>query len=56
VAEAGKVVVARVGRVLLKRAKVIVFALKVLFLVVAERLAVWAGLVSATMSTTELAL
>lgn len=49
VAQAGKVVVTRVGRVLLKGAKVIIFTLKIIFLVVAERLAVWAGLVSATM-------
>jgi hypothetical protein len=45
----GEVLVARAGRLLVERVKVLVFALEV-FLVEVQRLAVLAGLVRATMS------
>lgn len=52
VRQARKVVIARLGRILFERVEVILFALEVIILVVAERLAIRAGLVCATMSDT----
>jgi hypothetical protein len=46
---AGEVLVSRLGRLLLKRVKVVVLALEV-FLIKVERLAILAGFVCATMS------
>ena len=52
VRQASEVIVARLRRVLFERVKVILLAVKVILLVVAQRLAVRTGLVGATMSAT----
>jgi hypothetical protein len=46
----GQVIIARLRRVLFKRVEVIIFALEIILLKVAKRLAVSTGLVCATMS------
>jgi hypothetical protein len=46
----GEIVVARFGRVLFERVEVVLVALEIVLLVIAQRLAVRAGLVCATMS------
>jgi hypothetical protein len=45
-----EIVVARFGRVLFERVEVVLVALEIVLLVIAQRLAVRAGLVCATMS------
>jgi hypothetical protein len=47
----GEIIVAGFGRVFFERVKVVLIALEIVFLVIAQRLAVRAGLVCATMST-----
>ncbi len=48
--QTGEIVIARFWGVFFERVEVILLTFKVLFLVVTERLAVWAWLVCATMS------